>query len=70
MAEMPLFKSTGVGEKAESVIGDGFEPPIRTARGGRRNQNYAVAASGMGSAFATLGAGASVTILGVSTAAF
>jgi hypothetical protein len=28
MAEMPLFKSTGVGEKAELVIGDGFEPPV------------------------------------------
>jgi hypothetical protein len=26
---MPLFKSTGVGEKAESVIGDGFEPPVQ-----------------------------------------
>jgi hypothetical protein len=33
IAEMPLFKSTGVGEKADSVIVDGFEPPIRTARG-------------------------------------
>ena len=77
-----LVTTSGISRKMSAIVivrrwWVEHEPPVklRTALGGvginwKQSRNYAVAASGTGSVVATLGAGVSVTIFGVSTAAF